>query len=63
MEWRIDNRGECDACRGKGTLGATGQNGQRYRVECPECCGDGTVEGDDEFVKTDIDGHLLQRAA
>lgn len=63
ITWRVHNADGCEACAGRGTLKATGHNGQRYSVECPECCGSGETEGDEEFLKTDLDGHEWQRAA
>lgn len=63
VTWRVDNTDGCIACFGRGTLKAKGHDGHTYHVECPECCGTGETEGDEEFLKTDLDGHELQRAA
>lgn len=63
VTWRVDNADGCIACFGRGTLKAVGRNLQRYDVECPECCGTGQTEGDEEYLKTDLDGHEWQRAA
>lgn len=63
VRWSWQHWLKCDACDGKGTLRASGYNGQDYRVDCPECCGCGKVEGDQEDILTDIDGNLWRKAA
>ena len=60
VEWRIGAEVDCDACGGRVELTAWGKNHQDYDVECPECCGAGQTDGDEEYVWTDLDGNLVE---